>query len=514
SQVDPNMILDIDRYIDRAQLPKDIGYKVDELLADNYINASIQSAKRTTISPESFVELLNVKGVVLSRDIEGGGKVKASIPTFNYKTVVNEVGGFLSNIDLKKFDVSQNFDDIRFKKANENGNIKYAFYLLANEKLSNRIFEQYKDLEKFKPLWNERELKKQFTSALRTFKHNKQIGYTSELKIQLKDNPTEFLTYENLSKEISVATAKQYLAKYISEESINESIRFEREHFTNTIELSKRLKNGNISALMGLRDAGNGTITDLNGKYEIDGNLIYPKSIETFQEQSYFNYYSTIFQEVTFHLYGDNRNTYKLDYSGILVYESFKNYLPETFKNDYQKVFEKSYMEHFARILSKEGGLWSDKEKIAYLNSKGMVAVDLRGDTYLKIGGSNTLFEVGDDLDFKDIALDKQISYLTEHGFVRNGVRRTEQLHFVVSIEKENYTEAVWLLKQNKASLSLSGVESNRLGKLKQQLEKLEYTPDSLSKSIINTFKQEEGGDGYYKGFKGRKNKLKKGPRL
>jgi hypothetical protein len=81
--------------------------------------------------------------------------------------------------------------------------------------------------------------------------------------------------------------------------------------------------------LIGLRNSGKDSITDFNGKYETDWNIIYPKSIETLQQQPYFNYFNNIFNEVSFHLYGDSRDTYKMDYSNILVYESFKNHIPE-----------------------------------------------------------------------------------------------------------------------------------------------------------------------------------------
>jgi hypothetical protein len=59
-------------------------------------------------------------------------------------------------------------------------------------------------------------------------------------------------------------------SKTTSKESITESIRFEKEHFTNTLELSKQLNKRNISALIGLRNSGKDSITDFNGKYETD----------------------------------------------------------------------------------------------------------------------------------------------------------------------------------------------------------------------------------------------------
>ena len=132
----------------------------------------------------------------------------------------------------------------------------------------------------------------------------------------------------------------------------------------------------------------------------------------------------------------------------------------------------------------------------------------------MKLSGSEHLFKGGVAIDFKYISLDKQSSYLSEHGFNKEGPGRTEQLRFVVAIEKENYTDAAWLLKKNKVSLTLSGVESNRFGKLKEQLEKLEKDSDSLTKSLVNSMKKEEGGDGHFKGSKSKKNKRKKGPRL
>lgn len=510
----PNIILDIDRYFDREKLPERMRLELDELLAGNYINASIYNIKKATTSPESFVKLIKEQGIVLSYDVKGEGKIHASIPSFNHKITVKGVEGFLSNIDLKSFDAPQNFDDIRFKKAIDNKNFEYAFSLLANEKLSTTIFEHYKDLEDFKPLWKEREQKEHFRNSLISFKSEKQIVYTSDLKIKLKEAPAEFFNLSSLIKSIPIDQAKQYLATYTSNESISESVRLEKEHFTNTLELSKQLDNGNISALIGLRNSGNDSVTDLNGKYEIDGNINYPKSIETLQQQPYFNYYSNVFNEVTFHLYGDGRDTYKLDYSDILVYESFKNHIPEALKNSYEKIFEKSYVDYFTQNLSDIGGSWSDREKIEYLNSKGIITVDLRGDNFLKFGGSENLFKSRENFGFKDISVDQQSSYLKEYGFNDSGTRKLEQLRFVVAIEKGNYTEAAWLLKQNKASLSLSGVEAERFGKLKEQLDKMEYTPDSLSKSIVNTMKQEEGGYGHYKGSKNKKNKRKKGPRL
>ena len=510
----PNIIFDIDRYIDRGQLPNKIGLQLDELLASKYIDASIYSVKKSTTSPESFVKSLNDKGVVLSKDVEAGGKILASIPLFKYKTAVKGIESFLSNIDFKNLDVPQNFDDIRFRKAIDNNNMNYAFSLMANEKLSDQTFDQYKNLEAFKPLWKERQLKEDISNSLWNFKSDNQIVYTSDLKLKLKENPAVFLNHTEFNKEIPENWAKEYLATYTSNESISESIRFEKEHFTNTIELSNQMNNGNISALIGLKNSGNDLVTDLNGKYEIDGNIIYPKSIETLQQQPYFNYYSNIFNEVSFHLYGDNRDTYKLDYSNILVYESFKSHIPDEYKKDYQKIFEKSYVDYFTQALSEKGSSWSDNEKIDYLNSKGLLAVHLRGDTFLKLGASENLFKGGEDIGFKNISLEKQSNYLRNNGFNDRGTRRTEQLRFVVAIEKENYTGAAWLLKQNKVSLTLSNVESNRFGKLKELLDKLDKDTDSLSKSIVNTMKQEEGGDGHYKGSKSKKNKRKKGPRL
>ena len=509
-----NLIFDVDRYFDRDKMPSEIKKEMDGLLVGGYINAAVMDSRKSMTSPESFVQSLNEKGIELSRAPDGSGKVQAKIKGYDHISTIKGVDNFILPVELERRNTPLNFDDIRFLKALGNGNTEYAFSLMIKDKLSDGLFDVHKELEVFAPLWNEKNLRDNLNNQLWSFKTANDIPYISDLKTFLKENPNGFISYSLSSGQYPAGWIKDFLDDYTTKESINESTRLEKEHFRNTHELGNKLDNDNLTALMGLRNGNNGTIVDFQGKFETNGHLSHSSRINTLQEQTYFSYYSTVFNEVSFHIYGDKRDAFRLDYSNLLVYESFKDLIPEKYRNDYQNVFEKSYIDYFASKLENHSSEWTNNEKINYLNSKGIRAIEKNGELLFKLGGSDKVFEAKKNLEISATSTDNQIGYFRENGFSTTGTRRTEQLRFVISLEKGNYTDAAWLLKQNKASLSLSGVEQNRFGELKEQLDKLKPDNNDLSKSIVKTMKQDEGGDGHYKGKKNKNKKRRKGPRL
>lgn len=134
---------------------------------------------------------------------------------------------------------------------------------------------------------------------------------------------------------------------------------------------------------------------------------------------------------------------------------------------------------------------------------------------YFKIGGSDKLIKPEFEPNLSNFSSDNQINYLRDQGFSAPGTRRTDQLRFVVAMEKEIYTESAWLLKQNKATLSLTGLEPEKLKGLQNELQKLDLKPNNeILKSIDKIFKQDENLGGHYGGGKSKKNKRKNKPRL
>lgn len=507
------LIFETHKFLDIEKLPEEVKKETNKILVEKYIKATINEAKRELTTPENFVRNLNTKGILLHRSVDG--KLIGSIPSFEYQYTLKGVENFVSKIDFKDNFVTANFDDIRFNKAFEKEQYGYAFSLLIKDKLSPELFDKFKDVEQFKAHYIDKENRETISSELYNFKSSKEIIYTSDFKAYLINNPDEFITHIHTTTEISLESVKEYLDSYTSWESINESTRTEKEYFHNTIQLSNKLGNGELSALLGLRTTEPGVILDTHGKYSVNGNISYSESIKRLQEQPYFNYYSSVFNEVSFHLYGDKRETFKLDYSHLLVYESFKNHIPDSFRKDYQRTFEESYVLHFTnKIFSNEKDL-SDTDKVDYLNSKGIRVIEKDNSIYFKLGGSDKLIKPVFEPNLSKFSSDNQINYLRSQGFSAPGTRRTDQLRFVVAMEKENYTESAWLLKQNKVTLSLTGLEPEKLKGLQNELEKLDLKPNNeILKSIDKIFKQDEYLDGHYGGGKSNKNKRKNKPRL
>jgi len=513
-KINPNLIFDVERYLDRDKIPSEIRKTMDGLLIGGYINAAVMDSRRNMTSPESLVRSLNEKGIELTRAPNGGGTVQARIKGYDHISTIKGVDDFILSVELERRNTPLNFDDIRFMKAMENGNTSYAFSLMAKNKLSEGLYTVHKDLKIFGPLWNDKHLRDNLKNQLWSFKTANDIPYISDLKTLLKENPNEFISHALSSGQFPIEWIKEFLEDYTSNESINESTRLEKEHFSNTHQLGDLLGDDTLTALMGLRNGIDGTIVDLQGKFGTNGHLSHSSRVNALQEQPYFSYYSNVFNEVSFHIHGDKRDAFRLDYSNLLVYESFKDLIPEKYRNDYQNVFEKSYIDYFTSKLENHLSEWTNIEKVNYLNSKGIRAIEKSGGLFFKLGGSDKVFETKNPLGISGLSTDNQIGYLREHGFSTFGTRRTEQLRFVISMEKGNYTDAAWLLKQNKASLSLSGVEKNRFEELKEQLDKLQHDKGDLSKSIVRTMKQDEGGDGHYKGKKSKNKTRKNGPRL
>jgi len=508
----PNLIFDIGRYFDHKSLSPDLKEKVEFLLVDRYVSDVVYNAKKSMFTPEDFVNSIQSKGISLYKGSDNN--VYASIIGYSYEPQIKGVKDFVKNINFSTKKPTIEFNDIRFSKAMDRGNIDYAFVLLKNNQISDSLYEKYSENPVFAPLWEENKMQDIVNSALWNYKNENSFYYLSDLKSHLKNNPKGFLKTITLKEKLPPEWSTEFLKKYTSVESINESTRIEKEHFKNTFELSKEIKSDNIAALIGLRNGNKGSISDLNGKFETDGHLSYSRSLETLQAQTYFPYYSTVFNEASFHLYGDKREAYKLDYSHLLVYESFRNHIPKSNQKDYQELFEKSYVDYFASKLEGYKDTASLNEKLEYLNSKGIRAIEKGANLYFKLGGSDHVFVQKNSGVMYAVPTDKQIHYLRDNGFSNIGERRNEQLRFVVALEKGNYTDAAWLLKQNKASISISGIEANKLNEVREKLNNLQNKNPESSKSIINTLKKEEGGHGHYGGKKSKNKKTKKGRRL
>mgnify|MGYP001791350499 CR=1 FL=1 len=508
----PTIIFDFDKYVNRTELDPELKEKVDKIIVSKYLKNAVAKAKKSMTDSRGFVEGLTNMGVQLVADTKDDGSYHASIKEYGYSYKISGSKEFISPNDVHSTKPANNFEDIKFSRAFENGNYGYAFSIINSGKTSDGLVSQYKDHEVFRPMWLDKEYRTEIHQVLNDYKKENQIHYVSDLKNFLKESQPEFLEFAFGKSNIPVDWSKEYLNTYTSIESIYESVRLEKERFGNRVELSNVIDNDNMSALIGLRNGNPGSISDYHGKYEISGSLEHSKSLEALQKQPYFEYYSNVFNEASLHLYGDRRDAPQIEFSHVLVYESFRSYIPSKHQEDYQRLFESAYIEHFARNLTEDLKGITEQEKVNYLNSKGIVYVSQRNDSYLKLGGSNHLYRAPADVDLNS-KINGQLEYVREHGFNKPSERRTDQLNFVVAIEKGNFKDAAWLLKQNKASVSISDVEITKRKELKTELDKIgdrDHTGD-LTKSISRTINKEEGGDGHYQG---KHKKQKKGRRL
>ncbi|TKD58999.1 relaxase/mobilization nuclease domain-containing protein [Flavobacterium sp. ASW18X] len=520
-RVGATTLFDVQRFISLSNLVPEQREYMEKELVGKYLSRVSNELKREVIDPKSLVAAYNKKGFMLSLETSGNKNIiKARMMDMGSEHVVKGLGSFLDKQHLKQQQLPERMDDIRFNHAMDTGSYGWAYSMIRDNMVSPGILSEFKDHKAFEPFKQEEANKELIGKLLYEYKLEGGYRYTSDLKEYLIGDKEDFKAYLKEKEQVlPEAFVDDFLKGYTSQESLNESIRSERERFANTLKLAEGFANPNMAALLGIRFDSSGRAMDLHGKYTADTTLTGRQQVllVNLQKQPYFEYYSNSFQQVTHSLYGDKRELSDIGYDKLMAFELFKDHIPEKHRERYQVSFERPYIEHFVEKLATLPG--NPLQKIDYLNSKGIRAVDTKEGVQFKLGGTDKLYLLSSNHGIDNPSLGSQVLTMREHGFTQQGSARSEQYRFVIAMEKGNYNEAAWLLLTNKAKASVSELEPMANKKLQEELSKLSdkgFKMDDVFQSTARLLKDDIGGDGHYSGkkSKGKRKGPKHGPRI
>ncbi len=507
-RISPNLVLQYPRYFEMSELAAETAAKVDGIVSKAYIRSKLFELRRSYTTAERLLEDLNTSGITLRQGTDGNDII-ATVSGHGHETKLDQLKGIFDTELLAAQRPTASLEDMTFNNAIRSENLNWAFSLYEKGNLSDRLKEKYQGYPPFINIEKERTFRKNFKGELFEFKKQTGLMYESEIKETLKTDPGSFTAkLEPLLDDITRPVMASEMEKYTSEESIRESARKEVERFENQLKIASNTGFPELAALMGTRAAENGGVTDNHGKYSKESHLEIPIPVQKLQEEPYFNSYRTVFENATFHMFGDKREYYREDFSNILVYESFKEHIPAAMRDGYRELFEKSYIDHFTATTMHNGAFGSSAEKIEYLNSKGIRVFEKTGELEFKMAGSRFRFADAHGQKINNISSDVQIRYLREHNFTDDR-KREGQLQFTVAVERGDYMGAAWLLKKNSAVYALGGIEKNARSELDRAINSLDRngTARFLLDSALHLFRDQGLYEGHYSGKKAKNKK-------
>lgn len=512
-RISPNLVLQYTRYFEMAELAPGTASKVDRIVSKAYVRSKLFELRKSFTSADRLLEDLNASGITLKREPDTD-KIVATVSGHTYETKLDQLNGVFDPELLTSQRPTVELGDMTFNNAIRCENLNWAFSLYEKGKISEGLKEKYHNYAPFINVEKERTFRTNFKNELFEFKKETGLLYESEIKEALKADPVIFTAkLEPLLDEITRPVMTMEMDRYTCEESIGESSRKEVERFENQLKIAAKKGFPELAALMGTRVLEKQRVTDFHGKYSQKTHLEISGPVQKLQEQPYFNAYRTVFENATFHMFGDKREYYREDFSNILVYESFREHIPATMRDSYRELFEKSYIDHFTATTMHNGAFSSSTEKIEYLNSKGIRVLERSGALEFKMAGSKVRFGDIHGQKINNISSDVQIRYLREHNFTDDR-KREGQLQFTVAIERGDYIGAAWLLKKNSAVVALGGVERNARAELGKAIDSLDRngTARSLLDSAIHLLRDQGLYEGHYseKKAKNKKRRFKR----
>jgi len=468
----PSVIFQYKDYFSKEDLNNREKIVLDKIVSERYIDVSFRNVSKQMKSHKDFVKSMNNRGVELFFE---KNKIEAKIIGYETKIPLKVPTTFFNiSTDFQGQNIESNYTDIEFNIAISNENYKKAFILLNSEDISDKIKNEYKEFDPFKTIEQTNDYKNIINTQLYETQFEAKFKYKSEFKEYLKTHIEDFKEIFPKVEDESLFSETFYnsIEKFTSLESINESIRKEKENLTNSIELSSLLKSDAMAGLMGVLALDNNKLSDFNGKYNEIGSLSLDNELKDLQKEKFFEYYSKTFANAAFHLFGDERER-RASVSSILVYHEFEKHIPQKLTNDFKNLFSKEYIEHFLNVLETDYSNASNLEKIEFLNSKGIRLIESSNGLEFKLLHQDKSFVVLDPPKITNISTDRQINYFRETQQLSSPELFKQQIAFNVAIDKNDFISAAWMLKRAEVINTLGGLETEKAANLKLAISEI-----------------------------------------
>lgn len=453
----PENILVLDKI--KRYIPEDFKKNYENHFYTRYIFDYIDKYIAMENKPE-LIDYMSDRGISIKKE---GDKYYLLFVGKNEKIDFSKTN---LNTDSTKFEVEEtpgerelsiSTKQIEFNTAIENEDFERASYIYftSDVEIKNTLaeFDEIKFNSSLKRIEINTAIYKYYYSLIGESEKNYESDFLKSLPKEKELFKIQF-SNEGYNKHLYDEVLNEFIDEKYSEIYYSDVVEKEKNKLKEKVELAEIIGGNNTIFLLGLKYVNSQKLSDFHGKYVGNKKTIKNKEILKLQESPLFNYYSSVFENMS-RQYVLNEEI-KLDPNSIIVYEKFKDFLADDTKEDYRDIAVTNYIKFYTEKLDEYK--IPKEETISYLNSKG-IRIELEQDKLV-------LSMVGYATKIKREIFDSKLNYsvLKQNKWL-GSIKLTDSddtiKHAEIrnAIELGNYIGAAWLIKENNINLSFTETE-------------------------------------------------------